>query len=497
MKKILITLAMLLLAAPAFAQHGGSGPTAGSGFDGGGLAVGYSYSSPLYTWTLDGNALFQVSDNDNLGFALGIGAGIADSGTGNTAIGNGALSSVTTGNTNMAIGKVAMEQLTTGTFNTAIGNGALRYITTTSENTAIGGHAMFDVNFSGTGNTAIGSQAALEMENGAYNTAVGGGALYSGKSVQSSVAVGSFALYFTTGDGNVGIGRNSGRDNTTGGNNTYVGTSAGYGSTGAALTNATAIGYLAQVATSNTVALGNTSVTDILAGTSAQATVRASAFAVPLVADATVQFGQTVMPDASADGRFDVTTGSATLSIGVLGGVGPSTAASTYPVITSGLAYVAQNEDVAVTRGHFLIQSATAGYCDDSATVTTIGLNIAKALYSEAVSAVIDNAGCTGSAGCINTALNTPNTGPAGQITLGVDVAALGWTAGQPVIFWNSGGTDPTGLTDGKVYFLASVATVNVTISATYGGAVVVPSDQGDDPTQYLARLPRSVLSIQ
>ena len=229
----------------------------------------------------------------------------------------------------------------------------------------------------------------------------------------------------------------------------------------------------------------------------AGSTFRADNFAIPLVADATVQFGQTVMPDASADGRFDVTTGSATLSIGVLGGVGPSAAASTYPVITSGLAYVAQNEDVAVTRGHFLIQSATAGYCDDSATVTTIGLNIAKALYSEAVSAVIDNAGCTGSAGCINTALNTPNTGPAGQITLGVDVAALGWAAGQPVIFWNSGGTDPTGLTDGKVYFLASVATTNVTISATYGGAVVVPSDQGDDPTQYLARLPRSVLSIQ
>ena len=229
----------------------------------------------------------------------------------------------------------------------------------------------------------------------------------------------------------------------------------------------------------------------------AGSTLRADNFAIPLVADATVQFGQTVMPDASADGRFDVTTGSATLTIGILGGVGPSTAASTYPVITSGLGYVAQSEDSAVTRGHYLLQSATAGYCDSSATVSTDGLNIAKALYSEPVTNIIDNAGCTGSAGCINTALNTPNTGPAGQITLSADVAAAGWVAGEPVVFWNSGGTTPTGLTDGKVYFLVSVTTVNVTIAATKGGAVVVPSAQGDDPTQYLARLPLSVISIQ
>ena len=219
--------------------------------------------------------------------------------------------------------------------------------------------------------------------------------------------------------------------------------------------------------------------------------------AFPLVADATIQYGQTVMPDAGTNDRFDVTTGSATLTIGVLGGVGASAQGTSYPVIYGGLTYVAIAEDAAVTRGHYLLQSATAGYCSDSATVSTDGLNIAKALRSEPVSNVIVHNGCTGSAGCINTALNTPNVGPAGQITLSADVAAAGWVVGEPVTYWNSGGGTPTGLTDGATYWLVSVATTNVTISTTKGGAVLVPSSQGNDATQYLIRLPLAAVSIQ
>ena len=69
MRKILITLAMLLLAVPAFAQHGGSGPTAG-GYDGGAVdnpflapdgatgAPGYSFtSSPSTGMYWDGTSL--------------------------------------------------------------------------------------------------------------------------------------------------------------------------------------------------------------------------------------------------------------------------------------------------------------------------------------------------------------------------------------------------------------------------------------------------------
>ena len=219
--------------------------------------------------------------------------------------------------------------------------------------------------------------------------------------------------------------------------------------------------------------------------------------AFPLVADATIQYGQTVMPDAGTNDRFDVTTGSATLTIGVLGGVGASAQGTSYPVIYGGLAYVACAEDGAITRGHYLLQSATAGYCADSATVSTDGLNIAKALRSEPVTNVIVFNGCTGAAGCVNTALNTPNNGPAGQITLSADVAAAGWVVGEPVVYWNSGGAPITGLTDGATYWLVSVATTNVLISATKGGAAIVPSSQGNDATQYLQRLPLAAISIQ
>jgi len=217
-----------------------------------------------------------------------------------------------------------------------------------------------------------------------------------------------------------------------------------------------------------------------------------------LVADAVMPFGSVVMPDASADGRFDINTGSATLSIGVVQGNTDTAQGTSYPVVSDGRAYIRQAEDQSVTRGHYLIMSATAGLVNDSATVTTIGLNIGKALRSEAVTATINHAGCTGGSGCINTALDTPSAGPAGQFTLGVDVAALGWAVGDAVAYWNSGGATPTGLTDGQVYFLASVSTTKVTLTATKGSTtIVVPSSQGNDATQYLVRLPLAAVNIQ
>lgn len=220
-------------------------------------------------------------------------------------------------------------------------------------------------------------------------------------------------------------------------------------------------------------------------------------FFFPLTADATAQVGDLVMPDAGTTNRFDVNTGNAAMPLGVLAGTGPSAQGTTgYPIVFAGLGRCAIQEDAAVTFSHWLIVSATAGKCNDSAAITTIGLNIGRALESAPVSNVIAHNGCTGGAGCINTALDTPNAGPAGQITLSADVAAQGWAVGDPVIYWNSGGTTPTGLTDGKVYFLASVATTNVTLSATKGGAVVVPSDQGDDATQYLQKLPLAAIHI-
>ena len=214
-----------------------------------------------------------------------------------------------------------------------------------------------------------------------------------------------------------------------------------------------------------------------------------------ITADAAVDFGNTVMPDASAALRFDINGAGGTGAIGVLGGVGPSVQATAYPVIFGGQTRVAIAEDQDVALGEYLVQSGTAGKCN-ATTIGTIGLNVGRVLEIAPVTFTINHAGCTGGSGCINTALDTPSTGPAGQITLAANAAAAGWTVGDPVIFWNSGGTTPTGLTDGMVYFLVSVSTTKVTVSLTVGGTSVIPSDQGDDATQYLQRLPLSVVHV-
>src|SRR5439155_3962853 len=58
-------------------------------------------------------------------------------GTGNTAEGQDALLSLTTGTYNTAVGLFSLRALTGGSFNTAIGAGAL-LLNTANENTAIG-----------------------------------------------------------------------------------------------------------------------------------------------------------------------------------------------------------------------------------------------------------------------------------------------------------------------------------------------------------------------
>jgi hypothetical protein len=411
------------------------------------------------------------------------------------------------------------------------------------------GHLAGARNTIGSQNLFMGWGAGQYNVAGYHNTFLGIGAGQNEASVNSNynVYVGTDAgLISTGGEYNVFVGASSGSGNLTGNANMFIGYGTGHGN-GSGARNL-AIGYSALYNAINTnynIALGaqagyyETSgyhlyMDSIDRGSLAAGRERAPIYgfispasyppfqqlvqfngsvvangslAFTLIADTTgIQFGQTVMPDAGTDGRFDVTTGSATTSIGVMGFIDglaspypiPSVQGTKYQVIYGGRAYVAPAEDTPITRGHHLLQSATAGYVTDSATVSTPGLNIAKALYSEPVTNVIVYNGCTGGAGCINTALNTPNVGPAGQITLSADVVAQGWAVGDPVIFWNSGGATPTGLTDGAVYWIVSVSTTNVTLQVSLNTTgVVVPSSQGNDATQYLQRLPLSVVSIQ
>src|SRR5215216_15539 len=85
----------------------------------------------------------------------------------NTAEGQNALFSLTTGVGNTAVGAYSLGSDTTGHHNTAVGTAALRSNTTAIANTAVGYAALYG-NTSGLGNTATGFWALTSNITGAY-----------------------------------------------------------------------------------------------------------------------------------------------------------------------------------------------------------------------------------------------------------------------------------------------------------------------------------------
>jgi len=148
------------------------------------------------------------------------------SGSGNTAIGGGALQQNTTGSANTATGDGALSQNTTADNNTATGVNALGLNTTGGANTANGFNALLR-NTSGTDNTATGDSALLNNTTGSYNTANGFDALFNNTNGTANTAIGSFALVDNqSGSNNTAGGDGALFNNTTGGNNTASGVDA-------------------------------------------------------------------------------------------------------------------------------------------------------------------------------------------------------------------------------------------------------------------------------
>lgn len=232
-------------------------------------AVGYQ---ALYS-TVDGSfntalgalALYtNVSGGGNT--AIGYTALQSSTGDENTAIGTSALNA-TTGDENTAIGEGALASVTNHSYNTAVGRSALN-LTDTDYNTAIGAEAA-PVNVDLAEITAVGYQALLALTGDGdygYVTAVGSGALDSATTgAESATALGASAMtnVSTGGDLNVGVGYNVLATDQTGGTLTGIGSGADVNASN--LTNATAIGYGATATASNSVYIGNGSVTTIAA----------------------------------------------------------------------------------------------------------------------------------------------------------------------------------------------------------------------------------------
>ena len=139
---------------------------------------------------------------------------------GNTAEGQAALLSLTTGGFNTAVGFLSLRSDTTGQLNTAIGAGAL-LANTSVENTATGAGALLS-NTTGELNTANGAFALFSNTTGSHNAANGG--LYSNTTGSGNTATGYGALDSnTTGNNNTALGANSGSNITTANNVICIG----------------------------------------------------------------------------------------------------------------------------------------------------------------------------------------------------------------------------------------------------------------------------------
>ncbi len=173
----------------------------------------------------------------------------------NTAEGQNALFSLTTGVANTAVGWFSLKSDTDGSFNTAVGAGTLLFNVgdqSTGEgvqNTAVGAAALL-FNTTGSFNAAFGDIALFSNTTGHRNTALGSRALNANTTGFQNTGVGRSALLFnTTGSDNVGIGVDAIQDNTAGINNVAIGnfallTAIGNNNTG---TGFQALGGLAQV----------------------------------------------------------------------------------------------------------------------------------------------------------------------------------------------------------------------------------------------------------
>jgi Collagen triple helix repeat (20 copies) len=192
---------------------------------------------------------------------------------------------------NTAEGEDALASLTTGLNNTAIGFEALFSNRTANFNTAIGCSTLV-LNTTGIGNTANGFGALSFNQTADFNTATGYTTLRLNRTGRENTAAGAFALSNnTTGSSNTALGYDAG-SNIRGSNNTALGYAAG-----AALTtgdNNIDIGNLGVAGDANTIRIGT-------AGTQSAAYIAG-------IAGVTVTGNPVVIDEGGHLGTVDIST---------------------------------------------------------------------------------------------------------------------------------------------------------------------------------------------
>src|SRR5438094_5487228 len=243
-------------------------PPPDGGYPGGNTAEGQAALLSLTTGAFNtAVGWLSLRSNTEGDFNTGAGAGALFFNTGNenTATGAGALLSNTTGTGNTANGALALFSNTTGGFNTANGINVLLNNTVGIENTANGFEALFS-NTDGDYNTADGAQALLINTSGEGNTATGYQALLSNMTGNGNTADGFQALFNNTASGNTAHGALALFGNTAGNFNIAVGANALLHNTMGSSNTAVGRNALVNATASGNIALGTQAGGDLTTG---------------------------------------------------------------------------------------------------------------------------------------------------------------------------------------------------------------------------------------
>jgi hypothetical protein len=216
-------LAALVLPSLALAVD----PPPGGGYPGENTALGDDALFSLTTGTNNSANGFDALYNTTTGLSnTANGHNVLFSnttGSSNTATGESTLYSNTTGGGNVAEGTYAMYYNTTGEFNVALGHYALFVNTTADGNTALGVTALFN-NTEGGDNVAVGDGAVFGNTTGSRNVGLGGSTLSNDSLGSNNVAVGDSALaYVRAGSNNIALGQDAGLALRSGDWNIYLG----------------------------------------------------------------------------------------------------------------------------------------------------------------------------------------------------------------------------------------------------------------------------------
>lgn len=214
-----------------------------------------SGTSSVYIDNSSNTLLFQIKDDGQVSSTYGYWQGankilfINPNGTTLNAFGGITTGNITmNGDNNVAFGTNCFYQNTNGSQNVAFGWNTLKSNTSGYVNTAIGASALSN-NISGFGNTAIGTEALYDS-NGILNNAIGYYALRNITTGVANIGIGYGAGQFITGGVTV---------NQTSSNSIYIGYLTKASADGN--TNEIIIGYDVTGNGSNSVTLGNTSIT--------------------------------------------------------------------------------------------------------------------------------------------------------------------------------------------------------------------------------------------